>query len=154
MESNNFMFKNGWIPFYENQKEYWYQTKSSRLEIKPISSKRKSELKKLKISNNTHNNEIQKPIEFEQYDFGVFEDFFFDDIFWGRIHFFDNQVLYSIMNQTDSKKSYGTLSYYYLLDRFLGKFEYLYITDFFEQFSYKQNLPGFEYWNGKEWVKK
>lgn len=151
-ESYEFMFENGWVPFCENQKEYWYQTKSSRLKINPISNRRKSELNKIKISNYTSNNCIEYPIDLNYYNCGIFEDFFLDDIFWGRIHYYDNQIMYSIMNKTRNKKSYGTLSYYYLLDRFFGKFEYLYISDYFEKFSYKKNLPGFEYWNGNEWV--
>jgi len=151
-ESYKFMFENGWIPFYENKKEYWYQTKSSRLKINQISNKRKSELNKIKISNYTSNQSIELPIELNYYNSGNFEDFFFDDIFWGRIHYYDNQIMFSIMNKTNNKKSYGTLSYYYLLDRFLGKYEYLYITDYFAQFSYKQNLPGFEYWTGNKWL--
>ena len=57
------------------------------------------------------------------------------------------------MNKTNDKKSYGTLSYYYLLEKFLGKYDFLYITDYFSQFEYKKNLPNFEYWDGKSWLK-
>lgn len=151
-ESVKFMFENGWVPFYEDTKEYWYQTKSSRLKIEKISPRRIKELQKLKISKKTDNNEIEPPIGLEWYQSGKYEDFYFDDIFWGRILYIEDQVLYSVMNTTKSEKSYGTLSYYYLLEKFLGKFDYLYITDFFDVFSYKSSLPGFEYWNGKSWV--
>lgn len=150
-ETSQFMLENGWIPFYENDEEYWYQTKSARLKINPISKKRKSELNKLKISKSCQNLFVNCPIDLKYYNHGNFEDFYFDDIFWGRVHFFENQVLYSSMNKTKDKKSYGTLSYYYLIDKFLDKFDYLYITDYFEQFSYKKNLPGFEYWDGTNW---
>lgn len=150
-ETEQFMLENGWIPYYKDFEEFWYQTKSSRLKIEKISKKRKSELKKIKISNTTDNNFIIKPNDLEYYNHGNFEDFFFDDIFWGRINYFDNQLVYSVMNTIRSEKSYGTLSYYYLIDRFLGKFDYIYITDFFEEFSYKKNLQGFEYWDGNLW---
>lgn len=152
-ETVEFMLENGWIPFYKNLEEFWYQTKSSRLKIDEISKRRQLELKKIKISNTTDNDFIIKPIDLEYYTQGNFEDFFFDDIFWGRIHYLDNKLIYSVMNIIKDKKSYGTLSYYYLIDRFLGKFDYIYITDFFEEFSYKSNLPGFEYWDGNSWVK-
>jgi len=151
-ESAKFMFENGWVPFYDNNEECWYQTKSSRLKIKKISPRRIDELKKLKISKYTNNTEIKKPIGIEWYKTGHYEDFYFDDIFWGRILYIEDQLLFSVMNHTKSKKSYGTLSYHYLLQRFLGKFDYLYITDFYDVFNYKSLLPGFEYWNGKNWV--
>jgi len=153
-ESTEYMFENGWIPYYHHKEEWWYQSKSSRLKIQPISKRRKKELQNLKISDKTSNTEIEIPSDIEYYNFGNYEDFYFDDLFWGRFHFFENQIIYSIMNKTKSKKSYGTLSYYYLLDKFFGKFDYLYITDYFEEFSYKENLPNFEYWDGKKWVKK
>ncbi len=150
-ESGQYMLENGWIPYYKNTEEFWYQTKSSRIRVNEISKKRKIELSKIKISNSTNNNLIE-PIDLKYHNHGNFEDFFFDDIFWGRIHYFDNQLVYSVMNSIRNKKSYGTLSYYYLIDRFLGKFDYIYITDYFEEFSYKKNLPGFEYWDGTKWI--
>jgi hypothetical protein len=151
-ETAKFMFENGWIPYYEEEKEYWYQTKSSRLKIEKISQRRKKELSKIKITSQTKNQQINLPFSLDFYNYGVFEDFFFDDIFWGRIIFIEDQVMFAIMNQTSSKKSYGTLSYYYLLDKLNGMYEYLYITDYFDNFSYKDKLPNFEYWDGKKWI--
>jgi hypothetical protein len=147
-ESCQYMFENGWVP-YDNK---WYQTQSSRLKLGEISKKRKYELNKINISENKHN-EIIEPPKLEDYQ-GEHYDFFFDDIFWGRVNFYENQILYSVMNGqiVKSKKSYGTLSFYYLIDKFRNDYEYLYITDFFGIFSYKQSLPGFQYWNGKSWV--
>ena len=77
---------------------------------------------KIKITNFTSNSNIEKPIGFEWYNYGNYEDFYFDNIFWGRVLFIEDQVIYTIMNKTNDKKSYGTLSYYYLLEkfRFLG----------------------------------
>ena len=152
-ESAKYMLENGWVPFYDEKEEFWYQTKSARLKIEKISNKIKKELDKIKITNFTSNSNIEKPIGFEWYNYGNYEDFYFDNIFWGRVLFIEDQVIYTIMNKTNDKKSYGTLSYYYLLEKFLGKYDFLYITDYFSQFEYKKNLPNFEYWDGKSWLK-
>lgn len=152
-ESAKYMFENGWVPYYENEKEYWYQTKSSRLKIEKISSRRLRELDKIDITLKTENLNIKQPIGIEWYQSGNFEDFYFDNVFWGRILHIEDQILFAVMNKTESKKSYGTLSYYYLLSKFLGKYNYLYVTDFYSIFQYKSLLPGFEYWNGKMWTR-
>ena len=60
--------------------------------------------------------------------------------------------MFAIMNLTKDKKSYGTISYYYLLEKLFGNYEFLYITDFFDEYNYKKKLPGFQFWNGKEWI--
>lgn len=151
-ESAKYMFENGWIPYYENNKEFWYQTISSRLKINQISHKRKKELNKIKISSSTTNTNIQLPISFDWYNSGNFEDFYFDDVFWGRLIYIEDQVMFAIMNLTKDKKSYGTISYYYLLEKLFGNYEFLYITDFFDKYNYKKKLPGFQFWNGKEWI--
>ena len=148
------MVENGWVPFYEDKVEYWYQTRSSRLEVKKISDKRLKELKKISVTSQTTNSNISLPISIEWYQFGNFEDFYFDNIFWGRILYIEDQVVFAVMNKTNYKKSYGTLSYYYLLNKFLGQYDYLYITDFYDIFEYKSLLPGFEYWDGINWIKK
>lgn len=148
-ESAKYMFEYGWVP----HGNLWYQTKSSRLKLGSISKRRKYELKRLNISEKTSNQDIIKPPKIEYYAEN-FYDFFFDDIFWGRVNFYEDQILYSVMNGqfVHHKKSYGTLSFYYLIDKFKSNFEYLYITDFFDNFGYKKNLPGFQCWNGKEWI--
>lgn len=149
-ETSQFMFETGWIPYYD----VWYQTKSARLKLKPISNKRKKELSKLKITTETTNSEIGKLDNLEAYKSTKYFDFFIDDVFWGRVNFYDNEILYSVTNRVTHKNSYGTLSMYYLIDLFKDDYEYLYITDYFEQFSYKSKLPGFEYWDGNEWKSK
>jgi len=151
-ESAKFMFENGWVPYYYDGYETWYQTCSSRLKISEISKRRKKELDKIKISASTNNLDIKSPDYLELYSLGNFEDFYFDDVFWGRVLYIEDQVMFAVMNITRSEKSYGTLSYYYLLQKFLGKYEFLYTTDFFEIFKYKKNLPGFQYWTGEKWV--
>ena len=151
-ESAKYMFENGWIPYYEKDQEFWYQTRSSRLKISQISNRRKKELNKIKISSSTTNSNIQSPLSFDWYNSGNFEDFYFDEVFWGRVIYIEDQVMFAIMNIIKDKKSYGTLSYYYLLQKFFGKYEFLYITDFFNEFNYKKKLPGFQFWDGKEWI--
>lgn len=150
-ESAKYMFENGWVPYYDNGEEVWYQTCSSRLKIEEISNKRKKELNKIKISSSSSNLNIQFPLNFDFYNSGNFEDFYFDDLFWGRVIYIEDQVMFAIMNIVKDKKSYGTLSYYYLLQKFLSKYEFLYITDFFDEFSYKKKLQGFQLWDGKTW---
>jgi hypothetical protein len=146
-ETYQFMFEHGWVPYHD----VWYQTKSARLKLKPISSKRKRQLSKLNITTETNNLQIKVINDIEAYSDSKYFDFFMDDLFWGRVNFYDNQILYSTSNAITHKNSYGTLSMYYLIDLFKDKYEYLYIADYFEEFSYKSKLPGFEYWNGNEW---
>jgi hypothetical protein len=45
-------------------------------------------------------------------------------------------------------------SYYHLIEKFRNDYEYVYISEFYEDFSYKQNLQGFEFWNGSEWKRE
>jgi len=149
-ESAEYMFNNGWVPY----KDIWYQTQSSRLKLSNISTSRKKELNNISVTHKTNNCDITIPYDIDAYSDSKHLDFFFDDIFWGRINFYENQILYSVMNTVQSKKSYGTLSYYYLIDKFKSEYEYLYVTDYFHQFDYKSSLPGFEYWNGNQWIKK
>jgi hypothetical protein len=149
-ESAKYMFENGWIPYGKNNK--WYQTKSSRLKLFSISKKRQNSLKSLKITESTSNSNIEIPIDIENYNGGNYLDFFFDDVFWGRVNFYEDQILYSVMNNIKNKKSYGTLSFYYLIERFKDQYKYLYIADYFDCFNYKKNLQGFEYWDGKNWI--
>jgi hypothetical protein len=147
-ETHQFMFENGWLPYGDK----WYQTKSSRLKLKPISIKRKKQLSKLKITTQTNNLEIKILNDLEAYSTSEYFDFFIDDLFWGRVNFYDNVILYSVSNGIKHKNSYGSLSIYYLIDLFKDKYNYLYIADYFEEFEYKSKLPGFEYWDGNNWV--
>lgn len=148
-ESAKFMFENGWIPYGNSNR--WYQTKSARLKLFSISKKRRNSLKSLTISESTTNNSIEIPTGIENYNSGNYLDFFFDHTFWGRVNFYEDQILYSVMNNVKDKKSYGTLSFYYLIEKFKEKYKYLYIADYFDCFSYKKNLQGFEHWNGENW---
>jgi len=149
-ETAKYMFENGWVPYGD----VWYQTMSSRLKFGNISNSRKKQLKNINVSYTTNNDNIIVPNDISNYNNSKYLDFFFDDIFWGRINFYEDQIFYSTMNKIYDKKSYGTLSFYYLLEKYKNNYEYLYIADYYEQFKYKSKLPNFQFWNGSNWIKE
>ena len=154
------MFENGWLPF----RDKWYQTKSSRLKLSEISNRRKKELSKIKVSNEGDLNLIvQKSLKYGKFESEYLDEylelphykFFFDDCFCGIVNLVENIPYYTFMIWDESNKnhSYGTLSYYYLIEKYFKEnLDYIYISEFYEQFSYKQNLPGFEFWTGTKWI--
>lgn len=158
-ETSKDMFENGWLPF----REKWYQTKSSRLILNDISSRRKKELSKIKISNQGNLNSIVKrALKFGKFEVEYLDEylelphykFFFDDCFCGIVNLVDNIPYYTFMIWDESNKnhSYGTLSYYYLIEKYFKEnLDYIYISEYYEQFSYKKKLPNFEYWDGTKW---
>lgn len=157
-ESVKFMFENGWLPFDDT----WYQCKSSRLKLGQISSRRKRELSKISFTETGDLIELMNRAR----KFGCFvEDwvlhfskepnytFFMDDAAAGIVNFFEDQIFYTslIWDKDKCDHSYGTLSYYHLIDKFWSTHEYMYISEYYLQFKYKQNLPGFQFWRGVEW---
>ena len=40
----------------------------------------------------------------------------------------------------------------YASSKFKNDYEHLYITEFYEHLQYKQQLPNFEFWDGKHWI--
>lgn len=156
-ESAKEMFETGWIPYYDR----WYQTCSSRLEIKPISKEKIKELSKIKIKTNLSKAENEEQIKrfglekwTEPYEIDDNSlTFTFDNNFWGVTKQYEDQILFCVMSTEKHKKSYGKLSFYFLIEEFRNKFEHLYISDYFPHFSYKAQLPGFEYWTGEQWKK-
>lgn len=160
-ETTEYMFDNGWLPF----REKWYQTRSSRLELAPISSRRKKELSRLTVSDTGNLSSIvERAIVYNKFDKNYLKEylsimnymFFFDDCFCGIVNFFDDVPFYTFMIWDEAKKnhSYGTLSFYYLIDKFynLGH-KYLYISEYYPQFAYKIKLQGFQWWDGNSWNK-
>jgi len=124
-ETSEYMFDNGWLPC----RNLWYQTKSSRLVLNKISKRRQKELSKINIT--------------------------FEGDFNSIVNLVDNIPYYTFMIWDESNKnhSYGILSYYYLINKFYNEgLKYVYISEFYEQFSYKHTLPGFEYWTGTNWT--
>lgn len=151
------LFETGWLPWWEK----WQQTRSARLSIGPISARRRRELSGLRIREGLSPAEDREWIDRlglhewvdPYYSFGGRNyTFTFDDEFWALAKIYDDQLMFCTMPISRSDKSYGTLSYYYLLQRFNGEFQYLYISDYYEKFKYKADLPGFQYWNGTNWV--
>ena len=155
-ESYQFMFENGWLPHFNG----WYQCRSCRLELQQISTRRKREIKQIKI---VETKNAEKYIE----SAGKFRNdlvyflaqknylFTMDDALLGVVNFYDDVLFYSTMiyDKTLTKNSCGTLSYYYLIDKFLGEYKHIYISNYYPIFEYKKDLPGFEYWTGKDWIK-
>ena len=159
-ESNEYMFNNGWLPF----KDTWYQTRSSRLKLAPISKRRSKELSKINISYCKNVFDIaDKAINYEKFNYNYLKDylklnhfkFFFDDCFCGVVNLVGNIPYYTFMiwDQSHKDHSYGTLSFYYLIDKLYNEgHEYLYTSEYYPIFSYKKTLPGFEWWDGKDWT--
>lgn len=62
---------------------------------------------------------------------------------------------FMIWDESHKEHSYGTLSFYYLIQHLYGcGYEYLYTSEYYSQFNYKSKLPNFEWWNGTNWVKE
>lgn len=157
-ESTSYMFENGWLPF----RDKWYQTKSSRLKLFPISKRRQKELSKISISSDKSILELaDRSIKYNKFDYNYLIEylkldhisFFFDDCFCGIVNIFDNIPFYTFMLWDEQYKdhSYGTLSFYYLINKLYNDYPYLYISEYYSQFSYKKRLQGFEWWDGQKW---
>jgi len=159
-ETSEYMFNNGWLPC----RNLWYQTKSSRLVLNKISKRRQKELSKINITfKGDFNSIVNKALPFKKFEPQYLDEtlalphfkFFFDDCFCGIVNLVDNIPYYTFMIWDESNKnhSYGILSYYYLINKFYNEgLKYVYISEFYEQFSYKHTLPGFEYWTGTNWT--
>jgi len=162
-ETSEYMFENGWLPEFPKS-DSWYQVRSSRLKLKPISKKRQKRLSKINITYDKDVLEIAQMANKEKYcsitlpilleDPNTFK-FFFDDCFCGLLYFRDNIPYFPMMvwDESSKKHSYGTLSYYFMIDKlFKEGYEYLYISQYYVHFlSYKKNLQGFEWWDGSVW---
>lgn len=160
-ESHKFMFENGWLPY----RGEWYQTRSSRVKTGEISKKRKKTLQSIEISDAGDIEKFIKQAEgngkfiLEEFEYFIENHdpivFFMDDALLGVCNRFDDQIMYSVMAYDKAKngsKSYGTNSFYYLIDRFKDDYEYIYISEYYPEFEYKSDLQGFEYWDGSGWV--
>jgi hypothetical protein len=162
-ESVSFMFDNGWLP----SKNIWYQTKSSRLNLENafVSNRRKKELSKITIECSLNNEKLAKLIHRSyghfKFDSNIIEDyinqkhlqFWMDDCFCAIVNLVEEIPYYTFMiwDKTYISHSYGILSFYYMIDFFKQTNKYLYISEYYEQFKYKEKLPGFEWWNGTKW---
>ena len=163
-ETSEYMFENGWLPFFPRRHQHWMQCRSSRLKLKPISKRRQKELSKINVTYDKDVWEIAQMSNEEKFNFGfvssIIEDpntfiFFFDDCFCGLLNFTEGIPYFAAMlwNESHKEHSYGTLSYYFLIDKLLKEgHDYLYISQYYDQFSYKENIQGFEWWSGSEWI--
>lgn len=157
-ETAAFMFETGWLPFNGS----WYQCRSSRLQLQDISSRRKKELSKISFSENGSASEL---IE-RSSRFGCFKEdwvlqylslphyiFYMDDAAFGVVNFFEDQIFYTslVWDKRKNEHSYGTLSYYHLINKFKDSHRFMYISEYYDDFMYKKSLPGFEYWDGNHW---
>jgi len=132
-ETIEYMFENSWLPFKDNK---WYQCKSSRLLLSPISSRRKKELSKIKFSTDGD----KKSLIEKSKVFGCFNEewlnfyfslpnytFFMDDAAMGIVNFYEDQIFYTtfVWDKTKNQNSYGTLSYYHLVEKFKNNYKYI-----------------------------
>ena len=159
-ETNYYLFENGWLPILNNE---WYQSRSSRVKIQPISSRRKTQLRKIKISKDGDFLKILNQSKF-LYDDAV-EDFlhtmlsfeneiyYFNDNTFGILNWFDNIPYYSLVLGGRMAKDGATpLSCYYFMDKLINhSYPYLYIGEWYDQFYYKSHYPNFEWWDGEKW---
>lgn len=158
-EPAKYMFENGWLPWTDNR---WYQCQSSRLILSPVSSRRRNELSKIKI---TQSGDFEGLIS-RASEFRCFNEkwlrfyaslphytFFMDDAAFGIVNFYEDQIFYTtlVWDKHIDLHSYGTLSYYHIIEKFRDQYEYLYTSEYYEDFAYKQNIQGFQYWDGKHW---
>jgi len=159
-ESPTHLFENGWLPTSNGE---WYQSRSSRVKIAPISSRRRTQLSKIKISNTGNYMEIMRNSEFlyddhvEEFLHTVLsfdnEVYYFNDNTFGVLNWFGDIPYYSLVLGGRANKDGSTpLSCYYFIDKLLNhSYPYLYIGEWYEQFFYKSHYPNFEWWDGETW---
>lgn len=160
-ESNTYLFENGWLPTSNNE---WYQSRSSRLKITPLSSRRLSQLRKIRVTNSGNymkifeNSKLSYNESAEEFLDTVLsykhEIYYFDDCVFGVLNWFDD-IPYFSMVVADKNNSRGIIpiTCYYFLNKLSDhKYPYLYIGEWYEQFHYKSNYPNFEWWDGENWL--
>lgn len=149
------MFLQGWLPNYDG----WYQSRSCRLLLQPISTRRRRELTNIDVNTRPDVNFFinkagsqKRCLEYflsqPHFVFGM------DDALLGVVNYFDEQIFYSTMiyDKNCTSNSCGTLSYYYLIEKYRNSHKYLYTSTYYDAFEYKSKLPGFEFWNGEKWI--
>jgi hypothetical protein len=160
-EDSKYLFENGWLPYSNGE---WYQCRSSRVKISPISSRRKRQLEKIKISKEGNYLEIMRKSKF-LYDDAVeeflhtmlsfkHEIYYFNDNTFAVLNWFDDIPYYSLVLGGRVKKDGSTpLSCYHFIDELANhSYPYLYIGEWYDQFYYKSHYPNFEWWDGEKWV--
>jgi hypothetical protein len=162
-ETKKYMFENGWLPTSNNE---WFQTKSSRIKILPISSRKKNRLGKIHISKNgdyrrifqesksyysdTCESYLETVLSFDN------EIYYFNSEVFCVLNWFDNVPFFSAVFGGKVKRNGITpMTCYYFIDKLIEyNYPYLYIGEWYNQFHYKLDYPNFEWWNGEKWIKK
>jgi len=159
-ETPQYLFENGWLP-YSN--EEWYQCRSSRVKIKPISARRKFQLAKIRISKSGDYKEIFEKSKY-LYD-PIIEDFldtvlsfdheiyYFNNSVFGVLNWFGDIPYFSLVVGGKLRREGITpMTCYFFINELLGHtYPYLYIGEWYEQFFYKSHYPNFEWWDGQSW---
>jgi len=162
-ENESYMFEHGWLPTANDE---WYQTKSSRVKILPISTRKKNRLNKIKISKNGDYKKIFENTKHYYSDSCEFylqtvlsfehEIYYFNSEVFCVLNWFGNIPFFSAVFGGKLKRNGITpITCYYFIDKLLNNsYPYLYIGEWYKQFDYKINYPNFEWWNGENWIKK
>lgn len=162
-ESYKELFERGWLPTKNGE---WYQSRSSRVLISPLSGTRRYEVRKLDVKTDGDWKRIfDETKEFypdyqEEYLHTCLsfphEIYYFNNSVFAILNWFDNIPFFSTVIGGRTKKNGVTpLTCYYFINKLLGhSYPYLYISEWYEQFSFKANYPNFEWWDGENWVKK
>lgn len=162
-ESFQYLFENGWLPIRDGE---WYQSRSSRVKISPISGNRRRKLKKINVSNTGDYKEILDRVEHlypkiirTEVDKALsvpHEIYYFNDNIFSILNWYDDIPYVPVLLGGRLDRSGVTPQvHYFFIDRLFGKsnYPYIYISEWYEQFNYKSELPNFEWWNGDSWCK-
>lgn len=160
-ETNHYLFENGWLPLMNNE---WYQSRSSRLKISSLSSRRRYQLKKVRVSTT---GDYKKIFENSKLFYNESSELFLDTVlsFKHEIYYFNDNI-FAVLNWFDdipyfsfvasgSRKKEGVIpmTCYHFLNMLRGHtYPYLYIGEWYEQFHYKSSYPNFEWWDGEKWL--
>lgn len=162
-ETYQYMFEHGWLPTNNNE---WFQSKSSRIKISEVSTRKKNRLNRIHIStvgdyktifdNSKHHysescgDYLKTVLSFDN------EIYYFNSEVFCVINWFDNIPFFSAVFGGKIKRNGITpLTCYYFIDKLIShNYPYLYIGEWYNQFNYKYDYPNFEWWNGEKWIKK
>lgn len=159
-ETPEYLFENGWLPTANRE---WYQCRSSRIKIQPISARRQYQLAKIRISKS---GDYQKIFESSKYLYDPiieeyldtvlsfeYEIYYFNSSVFGVLNWFGNIPYFSLVVGGKLRREGITpMTCYFFINELLDHdYPYLYIGEWYEQFHYKSNYPNFEWWDGQLW---
>jgi len=162
-ESIQYMFENGWLPTLNNE---WFQSKSSRVKIAPISVRKKNRIKKINITKDGNYREIFEQCKSYYSDNANsyletvlsfdHEIYYFNSEVFCVLNWFENIPFFSAVFGGKVKRNGITpITCYYFIDKLSEHtYPYLYIGEWYRPFHYKIDYPNFEWWNGEKWIKK